>query len=95
MPSGNGTQNNTACLLLCVKARDAERHKPPLQKLVENGIKQGADIGFVFYNQSEERALFACADYFVTTRSPDTVRLAGYAIAAGAKVLSGVDEPVF
>ena len=39
--------------------------------------------------------LFQMADYFVTTRSRETVRRTCLADLSGTKLLYGTDEPVF
>lgn len=43
----------------------------------------------------DERSLFKNIDYFITTRSLDTIKYAEYADEFNVKILSGVDIPVF
>lgn len=43
----------------------------------------------------DERMLFRCADYFITTRSPRTVQRTCFADLYGVEILYGTDDPVF
>lgn len=41
------------------------------------------------------RSLFACADYYITTRYKETIKYIGYAGYYGVRLLYGTDTPVF
>lgn len=53
------------------------------------------DILVQVENLKDERALFKIADYFITTRSLDTVRHSCYADLMNTTLVSGVDSPIF
>lgn len=66
-----------------------------LNRIVSRYFSGNGDIFVHIENLKDERAIFSVADYFITTRSLDTVRWTCYADLCGVKVLSGVDQPIF
>lgn len=76
-----------------------EDSSPYLQKRIEKILEQVGDRDSYVTLQTgedlDERMLFQMADYFVTTRSRETVRRTCLADLYDAKLLYGTDEPIF
>lgn len=84
-------------LLIYLKDNPAviDRQINILNNIVSKYFSGKGDIFVHVQNLKDERSIFSIADYFITTRSLDTVRWTCYADQCGVKVISGVDEPVF
>lgn len=76
-----------------------EDSNPYLQKRIERILEQAGDRDSYVTLQTgadlEEYVMFQMADYFVTTRSRETVRRTCLADLYGVKLLYGTDEPIF
>lgn len=72
-----------------------DRHLELLNQVLSKYYTGNGDILIRIENPQDERALFTAADYYITTRSLDTVRYSCYADLMGVKIVSGVDWPIF
>lgn len=90
-------ENPDVRLLIYLKDNPAviEQQIDKLNRVVSQYFSGNGDIFVHIENLKDERAIFSVADYFITTRSLDTVRWTCYADLCGVKVLSGVDQPIF
>lgn len=76
-----------------------EDYNPQLQKRIERILERAGDLDSYVTLQTgedlDEHMLFQMADYFVTTRSRETVHRTCLADLYGTKLLYGTDEPIF
>lgn len=83
-------------LLLYLPAEDSTpENLSAIQKILQQHEVCDCDVILQTGQTLEERALFQAADYFVTTRSRETVFRTCLADLFQTKILYGTDEPIF
>lgn len=83
-------------LLLYLPAEDSTpENLSAIQKILQQHKTCDCDVILQTGQTLEERALLQAADYFVTTRSRETVFRTCLADLFQTKILYGTDEPVF
>lgn len=85
-------------MLLLFMNLQSPYYKENLKRLEEIVEKlSDYDVSLYIYSgmPEEEVAIFDCATYFITGRSPKNPEYIGYCWIKGIPMISGMDDPVF
>lgn len=86
--------DDVTLLIFIEKTDKVQNYLNQLENVV-NSYQNCPDIYVLCDKIYDERLLFMQADYFITSRSINTVRRITYADEFSVKILSGVDIPIF
>ncbi|AFM01818.1 acetyltransferase (isoleucine patch superfamily) [Desulfitobacterium dehalogenans ATCC 51507] len=89
------TNSDSVTLIIYMSNRiDIQKHISEVESITQSFVNC-PDVLVYNCEVFDERLLFMQADYFITTRSINTVRWTTYADEFGLKILAGVDPLVF
>lgn len=90
------SNDSTKQLLIFIrKDYKADKNFDTVMKILDTHSESNCDISIQVCSSSDEHSIFSIADFFVTTRSKETVQRTCYADEFGVKIISGVDAPIF
>lgn len=88
-------RSHTELLIYLPKEDSSSKNQKSIKSILEQSEDRDSYITLQTGTDLDERILFQMADYFVTTRSRQTVRRTCLADLYGTKLLYGTDEPIF
>ena len=87
--------DNTARLMIYLEENEnRDVYIQKLSDILSSNNAEDLDI-MVHIDLNNEMGAMKVADYYITDRSTEVIKRAGYAELFGVKVISGVDNPVF